>query len=57
MNIWKCYILIELSIMKELMLIKQVHQKSLMFVTVDVSSIKVLSFNSVFETDAMIMMS
>ena len=30
---YKCYIMIELTFLKELMLIKQVHQKSVMFVT------------------------
>ena len=30
----KCYILIELTFLKELILIKQVHQKSVIFVTI-----------------------
>ena len=34
---YKYYIMIELKFMKELMSIKQLHQKSLMFVTVSVS--------------------
>ena len=34
--IWKCYILIELTFVKELML-KQVHQKSVIFVTIGIS--------------------
>ena len=33
----KLYILIELTFLKELMLIKQVHQKSVMFVTIGIS--------------------
>ena len=33
----KCYIKIELTFLKELMLIKQVHQKSVIFVTVGIS--------------------
>ena len=31
---YKCYIMIELTFLKELMLIKQVPQKSVMFVTI-----------------------
>ena len=34
---YKYYIMIELKFMKELMSIKQLHRKSLMFVTVSVS--------------------
>ena len=34
---YKCYISIELRFLKELMLIKQVHQKSVIFVTIDIS--------------------
>ena len=37
--------MIELTFLKELMLIKQVHQKSVILVTIDISWIKVLSFN------------
>ena len=33
---YKCYISIELSFLKELMLVKQVHQKSAMFVTIGI---------------------
>ena len=33
---YKCYIMIELSFLKESILIKQVHQKSVMFVTIGV---------------------
>ena len=36
---YKCYISIELTFLKELMLIKQVHQKSVIFVTNGISSI------------------
>ena len=34
---YKCYISIELTFLKELMLIKQVHQKSVIFVTIGIS--------------------
>ena len=37
--------MIELTFLKELMLIKQAHQKSVMFVTIGISWIIVLSFN------------
>ena len=33
---YKCYIMIALTFLKELMLIKQVHQKSLIFVTIGI---------------------
>ena len=33
---YKCYIRIKLTFLKELMLIKQVHQKSVMFVTIGI---------------------
>ena len=36
---YKCYISIELTFLKELMLIKQVHQKSVIFVTNGISLI------------------
>ena len=36
-KIWKWYVMIELKFLKELMLIKQVHQKSVMFVTIGIS--------------------
>ena len=48
--IWKCYILIELMFVKELML-KQVHQKSVIFVTIGISWIKVLSFKQLSAID------
>ena len=34
---YKCYNMIELTLPKELMLIKQVHQKGVMFVTIGIS--------------------
>ena len=34
---YKCYIIIELTFLKELMLIKQVHQMSVTFVTISIS--------------------
>ena len=36
-EIWKCYIMIELTFLNELMLIKQEHQKSVIFVTIGIS--------------------
>ena len=44
----------ELTFPKELMLIKQVHQKSAIFVTIGISSIIALSFNQMSATDVMI---
>ena len=35
----------ELTFLKELILIKQVHQKRVLFATIHISYIKVLSFN------------
>ena len=49
--IWKCYILIELTFFKELMLIKKLHQKSAI---IRFSWIKVLSFNRMTAIDVMI---
>ena len=46
----KCYISIELLFLKELMLIKHVHQKSVIFVTIG----KVLSFIQMSAIDVMI---
>ena len=40
----KCYILIELTFLKELMLIKQVHRKSVILVTIGISSNYSLKF-------------
>ena len=45
---YKCYISIEL------MLIKQVYQKSVIFVTIGISYIIVLSFNEMSAKDVMI---
>ena len=50
----KCYIMIELTFLKELKLIKQVHQKSVMFVTIGISEIIDLSVNQMSAIDAMI---
>ena len=36
-KVWKWYVMIELKFLKELMLIKQVHQKSVMLVTIGIS--------------------
>ena len=48
--IWKCYIFIELMFVKESKL-KQVHQKSVIFVTIGISWIKVLSFKQLSAID------
>ena len=49
----KCYISIELTFLKELMLTKQMHQRSVIFVTIDISYIKVFNFNQTSVVDAM----
>ena len=46
------YIIIELAFLKEL--IKQVNRKSMVFITVDICWIKVLSFNQMSAVDDMI---
>ena len=51
---YKCYISIELTFLKELMLIKQVHQMSVIFLNIRISQIKVPSFNQMSAVDAMI---
>ena len=51
---YKCYISIELMFLKDLMLIKQEHQKSVIFVTTGISQIAVLSFNQMSRIDVMI---
>ena len=51
---YKCYILIELAFLKRLMLIKQVHKKSVIFVAIGISYIIVLSFKQMSVIDAMI---
>ena len=44
---YKCYVMMELTFLKELMLIKQVHQKHVLSATIDISYIIVLSFNQI----------
>ena len=39
---YKCYILIELTFLKVLVLIKQVNQKSVIFLTIGISSVECL---------------
>ena len=51
---YKCHISIELTFLKELMLIKQANQKSAIFVTIAVFQIKTLNFNKMSAIDAMI---
>ena len=41
------------DVSKELMLIKQVHQKSVVFVTIGISYFIVLSFNQMYAIDVM----
>ena len=52
--IQKCYIIIEFTLLKELMLIKQVYQKGVIFVTTGIFQISVLSFNQMSAIGAMI---
>ena len=54
MNNTKMLYLIELTLLKEFMLIKQVHQKSVIFVTISISNIIVLSFNQMSVIDVLI---
>ena len=55
MNVfYQCHILIELTFLKELMLLKQVHQKSVIFVTIGIAWIIVLSFNQMSAIDVII---
>ena len=51
---YKCYISIELTFLKELMLTKQLNQKNAIFVTIGISEIKVLISNQMSAIDAMI---
>ena len=51
---YKCYILIDSTSLKKLMSIKQVHQKSVTFVTIAVSYIVDLSFNKMSAIDVMV---
>ena len=41
----KCYIWVKLTFLKELMLIKEMHQNSVIFGTIGISSIMALNFN------------
>ena len=50
----KYYTMIELTFLKELMLIKQVHQKSVMFPTIGTLQIIVFSFSQMSTIDGMI---
>ena len=50
---YKCYVSLELTFLKELMLIKQVHQKSVIFVTIGIFKVIVLSFNQMSAIDVM----
>ena len=51
---YKCYIMIELTFLKELMLKRKANEKIAVFVTIDISEIKVLSFNQMWAIDVMI---
>ena len=53
-NTYKCYIMIELTLLKELMLIRQVNQKSAIFVTIGILKIKILNLNKMSAIDARI---
>ena len=55
MNVYyNCYIMIELTFLNELMSIKQLHQKSVIFVTIGISEIIILSFNQMSAIGVMI---
>ena len=51
---YKCYISIELTFLKELMLIKQVHQESVIVATIGISLVIVLRFNQMSAIDVII---
>ena len=52
---YKCYIMIELTFLKGLIkIVKQVHQKSVIFATIGISWIIVLRFNQMSAIDVMI---
>ena len=51
---YKRYIPIEMTFVKELILIKQGHQNSVIFVNIGISSIIVLSFNQMSAIDVTI---
>ena len=46
--------MIELTFLKELMVIRQVNQKSVIFVTIGIFEIKDLSFSHMYAIDVMI---
>ena len=50
----KCYIMIELAFLKELVLIRQANHKSEIFVTIGIFYIKDLSFNHIYAIDVVI---
>ena len=50
----KCYIMIELTFLKELVLIRQANHKSEIFVTIGIFYIKDLSFNHIYAIDVVI---
>ena len=54
MNKKKSYIMIELTFLKELILITQLHQKSVTFITIGISHVIVLSFSQKSAIDVMI---
>ena len=54
MNNIKMLFLIELAFLKKFMLIKQVHQKSVIFVTTGIFQTKGLNFNHLYAIDVMI---
>ena len=54
LNIKMLYIMAELMLLKKLLLIKQMHQKSVIFITIGISGIMVLSFNQMSAIDVMI---
>ena len=51
---YKSYILIELTLLEELISLKQAQQKSVIFVTIGIFKIIVLSFNQMSDIDVMI---
>ena len=51
---YKGYITIELALLKEMMLIKQAYQKSVIFVTIGIFYTMALSLNQMSAIDAMI---
>ena len=53
-NIFKCYISIELTFLKNLMLTRQANKKSPIFITIGIFWINALSFNQMPAMDIMI---